>query len=109
MDASIDVDVEVSVGVIDKVVVGVGGVIRMVIAGVVDGTNGGVGEKIAGRREGETSGVATAKGISIPLHDTSRSTSKAVSIILAIFPLSLVIVSEILMKNMGIFNVIARE
>jgi hypothetical protein len=35
---------------------------RDVIVGVAEGTNGGVGERIAGKAEGDTNGVLTAKG-----------------------------------------------
>jgi hypothetical protein len=75
---------KVPVGVIDEVAK-IGDTVKTVIVSVVDGTNGGVGEKIAGGRDGETNGVVTAKGIFIPPQDTSRNASQAARIIFAIF------------------------
>jgi hypothetical protein len=73
--------------VIDDVMVKDGGTGKPVIVSVVDGTNGGVGEKIAGGRDGETIGVVTAKGIFNPPQDTNRNTSQAARIRFAIFHL----------------------
>jgi len=40
---------------------------RAVVVGVADGMNGGVGDRIAGMDEGETTGVIIAKGMFRPL------------------------------------------
>jgi hypothetical protein len=60
----------VKVGVIVKVTTEGEGVMRP--ASVVDGMIGGVGDKIAGKGEGETCGVVTDKGIFMLLQDTRR-------------------------------------
>ena len=57
---AVDVIRTVSVGVRDGVIVWIGisgGKGVLVIVGVSEGTNGGVGDRIAGRGEGETTAV----------------------------------------------------
>lgn len=59
----VGVDVNISVGVADERSVRVGEAGMLIIFGVSDGINGGVGERIAGRGEGHEIGDATTSGI----------------------------------------------
>jgi hypothetical protein len=59
----VEVEVMVCVGVIEEISVKVGDTGMMTITGVGDGMNGGVGERIAGRGDGQVTGVATTSGI----------------------------------------------
>ena len=65
-----DVDVSICVGVNEDVSIRVGETGRKVSVGVTEGTNGGVGERIAGRGDGETIGVVMATEILPTLHPT---------------------------------------
>jgi hypothetical protein len=59
----VEVEVMVCVSVIEEISVNVGDTGMMTITGVGDGMNGGVGERIAGRGDGQVTGVATTSGI----------------------------------------------
>jgi hypothetical protein len=68
-------------------------------AGVADGIKGGVGDKIAGKGEGETCGAVTNTGIFIPVQDTSRKTYTISRPLFNIFASIIAIVAEISEKT----------
>jgi hypothetical protein len=78
VEAGVDVNVVVgvsvksSVGVIEDVSVRVGETGMMITVDVADGMNRGVGERIAGRGDGEITGVVTDKEIFPGLQVTSN-------------------------------------
>ena len=72
VNVNVNVGVRIWVGVNEDVSFGVGDPGMMVIIGVADGMNGGVGERIAGRGEGETTGVLIDTEMSPKLHDPSK-------------------------------------
>jgi len=78
-------EVGLPVEVKDEVIAEVGDPVIPVTVNVVDGMNGGVGENIAGGRDGEKNGVFTATVIFIPLQDANRRASHTTGTIFVIF------------------------
>ena len=76
-------EVSVAVGVTEAVWVNVGETGRITL-GVAVGMYGGVGERIAGRGDGQTIGVATASGMYPPLQAASRRINKVARVFLVI-------------------------
>jgi hypothetical protein len=76
-EVKVAVDVGVFVWVVDEVSVKVGVTGRMITVCVGDGMNGGVGERITGSGDGDTTDVIIGRGRSCPLHATNNSTNTA--------------------------------
>jgi hypothetical protein len=72
--------------------VGAAGMVGVITAGVWDGINRGVGEKMDGREVGDTTKVGTGNGIFTPLHATRKSIAAASIIFLIMIMLQFYII-----------------
>jgi len=82
---------------------------RAVVVGVADGINGGVGDRIAGKDEGETTGVLITNGMFVPPQAARKKRAVKARIVFIIITFDLIIVSEFRKKAIVFSHKTARK